>query len=911
MSFFKHLIVYLLCVSSTGFAADQVVAYWSFDSSSNQTFFDITGHGYNALGSGTAGISAGIKGQALTLPSSNCEVYAANSKNDFNLKKFSIECWVNYSGNPLTDISVGAHIFDNQFVASGVRNGYGLYIGPDGIIYFTMSSFDGTAWNNVPSTTVIKSNAWYHIVASYDSLNLKLFVNGILEGSAQNINGYVFSAADTRIGSQTLQDGTKRCFFNGKIDELKLYNYALSSDTVLAHYGPSISPPEQKVTVAYWSFDNSIGSSFPDMTGHGFNAIYSTISPGVGVSLVPGIKGQAVNLPGSNYEIVVANSKDSFNLKKFSIECWYFSNLVPTTYINVGGYIFDQQYVASGVRNGYGLYIAPDGRVNLAMSNADGSDWLQNFSKTALAENRWYHIVGTYDASSLKVYVNGVCESTLPYSGSYLPSGADARIGCQRLMDGTLRCFDIGKIDELKLYNYALPADSIVAHYSVQKPYKINLGMKPCFAKPGDSIWVPIYVTNFENFNISACQFNLHFDTSIVRLTAVSRDSGIAKGWDLIANTAKIDPVPIAMGGLTKAISYGEGELIRCKFVVNPDAKQGSATTIEIQNVTIDENNLVFATTVQGKINIAKPSVMFGDVTGNGEVTALDAARILEFAVGQLSLPSTQLPNFTVTVADVSGDGTVSSYDAALIFQYCVGMLSSFPIQNLPVLAKRAAHTATQAATTTAEVSVSGPISVSQDIFKYIVHAKNLDGFVAGEFSLQCNPDVIVSIKDASPLIKNANFRAQFDSQQKEYFTALTTNDGIVCSETDLISVTVQQKPGIPLSGLTIKNVSFNEGRIPTSIISGPVTVHPLTSMERSGNGISIKSNSISVENDRHAPVIIRAYDMMGRMLFSKTYSSNEKSIFLINPVQSGGMYLWKITRGTETTTLRIPTAGH
>jgi hypothetical protein len=657
--------------------------------------------------------------------------------------------------------------------------------------------------------------------------------------------------------------------------------------------------------VAYWSFDGLDGTTFSDLTGHGYNTINSTFSVGTTVGLVPGVKGLAASLPGANYEIVVANSKDSFNLKKFSIECWYFSNLVPTTYISVGGYILDHQYVASGVRNGYGLYIAPDGRVDFAMSNADGSDWLQDFSTTSIEENRWYHIVCTYDSLSLKVYVNGVCEATLPYSGGYIPSGADARIGCQRLIDGTLRCFDNGKIDELKLFNYALPSDTIRAHYSALKPCKINLGMKPVYANPGDSIWIPVYLTNFENFNISSCQFSLYFDTSIVRLTAVSRDSGIARGWDLAVNTGAIDPVPIAMGGLTQAISYGEGELIRCRFVVNSNAKQGSSTAINIQNAGIDENNLILATSVPGKITVAKPSVLYGDVTGNGEVTALDAARILEFAVGQITFPNAQLPNFTVAVADVSGDGTVSSYDAALIFQYCVGMLSSFPIQNLPVLSKKAARAGVQTATAVAEVSLLGPINVSQDIYKYIVHATNIDGFIAGEFSLQCDPNIIVSIKDASPLIKNANFRAQFVSQQQQYNTAITTNDGIVSHETDLMAVTVQHKPGVSLPGMTIKNALFNEGRIPTSITSGTVPVQSLESPGKNLRGISIESNSISIDNYNQVPVAIRGFDMTGKMLFSKSFPCNQKSIYLKNPVQSRGMYLLKITRGTLISSLR------
>jgi hypothetical protein len=661
----------------------------------------------------------------------------------------------------------------------------------------------------------------------------------------------------------------------------------------------------EKGLVGHWTFDGVDSKTFFDVTGHGYNAS----ATGTGYGLAPGVKGQAVGLAGGNYEIIIANSKDSFNLKNLSIECWFFSNLLPSTYISVGAHIFEHQSVASGVRNGYALHIDPQGIVNLSMSNSDGSGWYQALSKTSIQENRWYHIVGTLDSGSMKVYINGVCETTLPYSGSYIFPGADTRIGCQRLMDGTLRCFINGKIDELKLFNFALPSDSVFAHYSGQKPFKVNLGMKQVYAKPGDSLWIPVYITNYENFNISACQFSLHFDTSLVRMTAVSRDSGIAKGWDLVANFAKIDTVPIAMGGLTKSITYGEGELIRCKFIVNAKAGLGKSTAIDFQNIKIDENNALFPTSVSGKIIIAQPVLLYGDVTGNGDVTALDAARILEFAVGQITIPNAQYPNFTVSVADVSGNGSISSYDAALIFQYCVGMLPSFPVQNLVPLAKRASSGGVQA-TSVAEVFMSGPVNVSQDIYQYVLHGKNMNGFVAGDFALQCDQNVIMSIKDASPLIKNANFRAQFDAQQQVYKTAITTNDGIENAETDLLTITVQQKPGISSSGMLLKSALVNEGRIPTAIVSGPVSINQTShGLQNPLDGVSISENSVSIENYNQVPVTIRVFDIMGRIVFSKIIPGCQRFIYLKNPIKTSGIYLFKITLGKDNKTFRASMA--
>ncbi len=62
------------------------------------------------------------------------------------------------------------------------------------------------------------------------------------------------------------------------------------------------------------------------------------------------------------------------------------------------------------------------------------------------------------------------------------------------------------------------------------------------------------------------------------------------------------------------------------------------------------------------------PTVIKGDVTGNGQVTALDASLALSYVIGDTTLPPSSL-----AAADVSGDGSVTAYDASLIMDYVAG----------------------------------------------------------------------------------------------------------------------------------------------------------------------------------------------------------------------------------------------
>jgi hypothetical protein len=66
-----------------------------------------------------------------------------------------------------------------------------------------------------------------------------------------------------------------------------------------------------------------------------------------------------------------------------------------------------------------------------------------------------------------------------------------------------------------------------------------------------------------------------------------------------------------------------------------------------------------------------------GDTTGDGSISALDAALVLQhaLAIGLLTGPG-------LNAADVSGDQTVTVYDASLILQYITGVIDCFPAEG-------------------------------------------------------------------------------------------------------------------------------------------------------------------------------------------------------------------------------------
>ena len=65
---------------------------------------------------------------------------------------------------------------------------------------------------------------------------------------------------------------------------------------------------------------------------------------------------------------------------------------------------------------------------------------------------------------------------------------------------------------------------------------------------------------------------------------------------------------------------------------------------------------------------------LYGDVTGDGQVSALDASLVLQHSIGLIILPPS-----LISIADVSANGGVSAFDGSMILQYVIDLMTCFP----------------------------------------------------------------------------------------------------------------------------------------------------------------------------------------------------------------------------------------
>lgn len=240
--------------------ADNPVAYWRLNELSGITSDDLIGsndgtYTPNSAGSWTGGTlaqSGAIAGDNSALFNGTTGYTTVPSLSAFsfiqNTAIFSLEFWVKNN-----DITARKAIIGNN-ATSGEKgfvvifeNGAGF-----GTKAIRCSIFKGTIGNPVTAfrspDNVITDTNWHHVVIVHTaaaSNSAKIYVDGVSQSityesaytslSSGNSTRALFTGAVNNAGSPSLP-------YNGNVDEVAIYNTALSQARVTAHYEARFNP---------------------------------------------------------------------------------------------------------------------------------------------------------------------------------------------------------------------------------------------------------------------------------------------------------------------------------------------------------------------------------------------------------------------------------------------------------------------------------------------------------------------------------------------------------------------------------------------------------------------------------------------------------------------------------------------
>jgi hypothetical protein len=220
---------------------------------------------------------------------------------------------------------------------------------------------------------------------------------------------------------------------------------ALSSNAVLSVNSRCASPPSG--LVSWWQGEGNAN----DQTGSNNGTVQG------GTSFNKGLVNQAFNFDGTSGYVLVPDSTSLDFTNAMTFEAWIYPRSSGDHHHEIVS-----KWEGGVNQYSYTFTIVPDGRFAAGLgSDGTASSLISAFSLSTIPLFTWSHVAAVYDGSALSIYVNGIFNSAVPWTRGIFPGTAPLVIG-STLTSGS---FFNGLIDEVSLYQRALPASEIQAIY--------------------------------------------------------------------------------------------------------------------------------------------------------------------------------------------------------------------------------------------------------------------------------------------------------------------------------------------------------------------------------------------------------------------------------------------------------------
>jgi Concanavalin A-like lectin/glucanases superfamily len=403
---------------------------------------DASGNGNNGTIVGAIWTAGGKYGNALSFNGSSSYVDLGNRALLQITGSVTWSAWVKAAANPPDD---------GQIVAkSSDASGWQFKTSPD-----TGSQTFGVAVSGATSgfaqrysTTVRSLNVWYYVAGVYNATarTLDIYVNGVrnngvLTGTipASQVN----SAVNVNIGRRT-----GGYYFNGIIDEVRIYNRALSQAEIQADMNTPIGSPPPTPTptatpapglVAAYGFNEGSGTVVHDVSGRGNNGSISGAT-----WTTSGKYGDALSFNGTNARVNINNATSLQLTSGMTLEAWVYPTSVSSAWRDV---------IYKGNDNYYLEGTSPNSS-RPAMGGTFGGNL---YGTSPLTANTWAYLAASYDGATMRLYVNGVQVASRAQTGAIAISTNPLQIGG----DSIYGQYFAGRIDEVRIYNRALSAAQI------------------------------------------------------------------------------------------------------------------------------------------------------------------------------------------------------------------------------------------------------------------------------------------------------------------------------------------------------------------------------------------------------------------------------------------------------------------
>ena len=213
-----------------------LVAAYAFNEGTGTTTVDASGNGNTGSLSNTTWTAAGRFGGALLFNGTNARVTISNAPSLQLTTGMTLEAWVYPTATLTSWRSILGKTVDGYYLMASSDPNHRPAVGAT-----------WTAGNqNLAAPTALALNAWTHLAATFDGATVRLYVNGVQVASQVQTTPLAPTAGTLQIGG----DSYPNEFFAGRIDEVRIYNRALSASELQTDLNTAVGGPAAPDTTA-------------------------------------------------------------------------------------------------------------------------------------------------------------------------------------------------------------------------------------------------------------------------------------------------------------------------------------------------------------------------------------------------------------------------------------------------------------------------------------------------------------------------------------------------------------------------------------------------------------------------------------------------------------------------------------
>ncbi|KYK25562.1 hypothetical protein AYK26_07810 [Euryarchaeota archaeon SM23-78] len=404
--------------------------------------------------------TAGKVGGALSFDGTDDYVKVDDNVNDLDItNNITIEAWVKTGVSSTDELGIVSKYEGPTDMSYALFYSYLGDIQYQDKVYLRLCDSAVCPMNyKVHSFSKINNGFWHHVAGVYNGTHMSIFVDGVREATYAYNFGICAGNAKLRIGCH-YYSGAETGYFNGEIDEVRIYDRALSGAEIDHNYklGFMNNKPSDitERLVGYWNFDEPSGNllAYDNHMWH------------------PGVDQYALDFDGNDYVRVnhpppTTDALDVSAENEITISAWIKLDSYPghnKEYSIITDGNKSSSHIFLRITNDYDVLYLETGWGNGA---TDYSTRL-GINQGELSLNDWHQVTGTFDGTQWTLYIDGAQINTNPVSTT-LPSITEPSqliIGAA-LESATVMDHFKGTIDEVLIFNRSLSQPEIANLYN-------------------------------------------------------------------------------------------------------------------------------------------------------------------------------------------------------------------------------------------------------------------------------------------------------------------------------------------------------------------------------------------------------------------------------------------------------------